>query len=60
MDKYTIGLIRVITLEDKEILNLHGRIIESAFPELKVVSRCIEDQPKGIYNEETEREPSPK
>ncbi|HII61896.1 aspartate/glutamate racemase family protein [Pyrococcus horikoshii] len=60
MDKYTIGLIRVITLEDKEILNLHGRIIESAFPELKVVSRCIEDQPKGIYNEETEREAEPK
>jgi len=57
---FTVGLIRVITLKDDELLNLHGRIIESAFPELKVVSRCIEDQPKGVYDRETEEIAKPK
>ncbi len=55
-----VGLIRVITLTNEEMLNLHGRIIEKAFPELKVISRCIEDQPKGIYNRETEELAKPK
>ncbi|MEM0006273.1 MAG: aspartate/glutamate racemase family protein [Ignisphaera sp.] len=58
--KYRIGLIRVITLKDEEALNLHGRIIESIFPELNVVSRSIEDQPMGIYNRESEEIAKPK
>lgn len=57
---YTVGLVRVITVEDEEALNLHGRIIESAFPELRVVSRCIEDQPRGIYDRESEERAKPK
>ncbi|MEM2558918.1 MAG: aspartate/glutamate racemase family protein [Nitrososphaerota archaeon] len=52
--KYTIGLVRVLTMEDEEKLNLHGRIIEKAFPELKVVTKCIEDQPEGIYDLQSE------
>ena len=55
-----IGLIRVLTLEDEKLLNLHGRLIERAFPELKVVTRCIEDQPKGIYDDKTEEIAKPK
>lgn len=58
--RFTVGLIRVLTLKDEELLNLHGRIIETAFPELKVVSRCIEDQPKGVYDRETEEVAKPK
>ncbi|MEM0015126.1 MAG: aspartate/glutamate racemase family protein [Zestosphaera sp.] len=58
--KYTVGLVRVLTLKDEELLNLHGRIIESLFPELRVVSRCIEDQPKGIYDRESEEVARPK
>ena len=45
MRKYTVGLIRVLTVQDKELLNTHGKIIEKAFPELKIVSKCIENQP---------------
>jgi Asp/Glu/hydantoin racemase len=51
--KTEIGVIRVLTTDDEEILSAHGRLLESRFPELRVVSRCIEDQPNGIYNEET-------
>jgi len=60
MRTYAIGLIRVLTIQDEELLNAHGKIIEKAFPELKIVSKCIENQPKGIYDEKTEEEAKPK
>ncbi|MCD6188574.1 MAG: AroM family protein [Thermococcus sp.] len=60
MKKYTIGLIRVLTVQDEDLLSRHGKIIEEAFPELKVISRCIENQPKGIYDKKTEEEAKPK
>ena len=60
MKKYTIGLIRVLTLNNEELLNLHGRLIEKAFPELRVVSKCIEDQPHGIYDQQSEEIAKPK
>lgn len=50
----------MLTIQDEELLNRHGKIIEKAFPELKVISRCIENQPKGIYDEKTEEEAKPK
>lgn len=51
--KTRIGLIRVLTTEDENLLNAHGRLVESRFPELQVHSRCIDDQPEGIYDEDT-------
>lgn len=57
---YTIGLIRVLTIREEEKLNLHGKIIENAFNELKVISKCIEDQPLGIYDETSEEIAKPK
>ncbi|MDW7986235.1 MAG: aspartate/glutamate racemase family protein [Nitrososphaerota archaeon] len=57
---YTVGLVRVLTIKDEEKLNLHGRIIERTFPELRVISRCIEDQPKGIYDLRSEEIAKPK
>jgi len=50
-----VGLIRVVTLEDEELLNLHGRLLEDRFG-LQVESKCIEDQPEGIHDEATERQ----
>lgn len=55
----TVGLIRVLTTDDPEFLSLHGRIIEQEYG-LATVNRCIPDQPKGIYDEETERIALPK
>jgi allantoin racemase len=48
-----VGLIRVLTTEDPSILDTHGKLIESRFPELKVESRCIADQPMGIFDEQS-------
>lgn len=54
MAKTKIGLIRVVSFKDRKIAELHGRLIEHHYPILQVISRCIKDQPKGIYNDETE------
>ena len=45
MKTYKVGLIRVLTTEDEELLQLHGKLIESYFPMFQVVSRCIPEQP---------------
>ncbi|MGB9778174.1 MAG: aspartate/glutamate racemase family protein [Candidatus Bathyarchaeales archaeon] len=59
-EKNLIGLIRVATITDEQLLNTHGKIIEEKFPNLKVISRCIENQPKGVYDFESERKSIPK
>lgn len=51
---YNVGLIRVLTTSDEDLLNEHGKIIENVFKDIKVESRCIEDQYEGIHDEETE------
>lgn len=58
--KTHVGLIRVLTVKDRELLNSHGRLIEEAFPDLRVINRCIENQPQGIYDSETKRMAIPK
>ncbi|MFQ5855880.1 MAG: IclR family transcriptional regulator C-terminal domain-containing protein [Anaerolineae bacterium] len=49
-----IGLIRVLSTDDKELLNSHGRLLEGFIgdPGLVVISRCIEGHPKGLWNDE--------
>lgn len=54
-----IGLIRVLTIEDPEVLNRHGVLLEERYG-FRVVSRSIPDQPHGIYDDETERVATPK
>ncbi|MEJ8545564.1 aspartate/glutamate racemase family protein [Brevibacillus borstelensis] len=54
-----IGIIRVITTADADILSEHGKLIERRYG-VKTVSACIPDQPYGIYDEATERQAVPK
>lgn len=58
--KFKIGLIRVLTTEDQELLNLHGKILMEKYPMLDVESRCIPDQYEGIHSHELERIAVPK
>lgn len=51
--KTRVGLIRVLTTNDEDILHSHGRLLENRFPGLNVETKCIPDQPRGIYDEET-------
>jgi len=47
-----IGIIRVVTTEDDQILHQHGRMIEAQYG-IKTISACIPDQPDGIYDEDS-------
>jgi len=55
-----MGLIRVMSTEDPGILSSHGRLLEAFLPNLKVINRCIEGHPKGLWNEDEERQAIPK
>lgn len=57
---YNVGLIRVVTFPEGDLLNLHGKIVEEYFPMLKVTSKCIPNQPNGIHDDETEALAVPK
>jgi len=60
MKIFNIGLIRVLTTNDRELLNLHGNIIlRNNFP-FKVESNCIPDQYTGVHLEETYLKAVPK
>lgn len=60
MSAKKVGLIRVLTTDDKELLNLHGKMIMEWFPGLDVRSDCIPDQPEGVHDDETEALAIPK
>ena len=57
-----LGLIRVLSTDDAELLNCHGRLLGEFIgdPELMVVSRCIEGHPEGLWNSEGEQKALPK
>ncbi|WP_427131167.1 aspartate/glutamate racemase family protein [Pseudarthrobacter sp. S9] len=45
-----VGLIRVLTTSDRRLLHAHGRLLQETFG-FTVTSRCIFDQPSGVYDE---------
>jgi allantoin racemase len=51
MQKYRLGVLRVVTRHDPTWLNKHGMIIENLFPDILTTSQCIEDQPEGIFDQ---------
>lgn len=57
---YRIGLVRVMTFEDRERIDQQGRLIEKRLPLIKVTSQCIPDQPRGIPNADAGKIAEPK
>lgn len=60
MGKYDIGIIRVLSTENEEIIYKHGKIIEKSFPMFKTKTVCIENQPEGINNQTAHNRAVPK
>jgi allantoin racemase len=58
--KFRVGLIRVLTSEDQNFIDLHGKVIMDHFPGIEVTSRCIPDQWEGIHSKELEEKAVPK
>lgn len=47
-----LGIIRVLTTEDEDILQEHSRLMKQHF-NIDTISRCIPDQRSGIHDDET-------
>ena len=58
--KLNIGLIRVVSSEDINFIEAHGKLIEKYYPSLVVESVGIKNQPEGIHNEYTKSIAIPK
>lgn len=54
-----LGIVRVLTTEDESVLQEHSVIMDKEFG-ISSISRCIPDQPNGVYNEHTENLAIPK
>lgn len=50
--KFKVGLIRVLTTENKDILLAHEKLLNQYFPMLTVETKCIPDQYEGIHSPE--------
>lgn len=55
----TLGVIRVVTLDDSADIDEHGRLMEK-FSGVHTVSMSIADQPNGVHDSDLEREAVPK
>ena len=57
-----LGLIRVLSTDDAELLNNHGRLLQEFIgdPDLRVLSCCIQGHPVGLWNSEEDRKAAPK
>ena len=60
MKKKKVGLIRVLTTNDENLLKTHENILKERFADLEIETKCIKDQPKGIYDDDTLRIAVPK
>lgn len=48
----TVGIIRVVTTDDREFLETHGRILEAELG-VRTITQAIPDQPRGVHDDET-------
>ena len=55
----TLGIIRVLTTSDTALLNEHGKLLQASYG-LNSISRCIPDQPNGIFDDASEALAIPK
>ncbi|MDD3840026.1 MAG: AroM family protein [Clostridia bacterium] len=60
MGKFNVGLIRVITLKDQKQLQVHSDILNKYFNDFCITTKCIEGQPEGIHDDNTEEQAIPK
>ncbi len=55
----TLGIIRVLTTKDERVLYEHAHLLEARYG-LSTMTRCIADQPNGIFDDASEALAIPK
>lgn len=53
---YKVGILRVLTTSDKIVLNSHQNVLGRVFPGFKIETRCIPNQPRGLFCKEAHLE----
>lgn len=59
MKSFKIGILRVLTTDDKKVLDSHKDILTEYFPEFEIETRCIPNQYKGLYSKEAQEKALP-
>jgi Asp/Glu/hydantoin racemase len=54
-----LGIIRVLTTQEESVLQEHGNKMKE-YIGVDSITKCIQDQPNGIYNDESEQVAIPK
>lgn len=54
-----VGIIRALTTTDRRLLNSHGKLLRDTFG-FDVTTRCIPDQPSGVYDADSLQRAVPK
>lgn len=60
MNRYKVGIIRVLTTADENVLLAHQEKLGAMFPQFELETRCIQDQYEGIHDDETHKIAVPK
>lgn len=53
LDKFKIGILRVLTTDNNEVLFSHEKILGEMFPQFELKTKCIPNQYEGIHDENT-------
>lgn len=60
LDKFKIGILRVLTTDNSEVLFSHEKILGEMFPQFELKTKCIPNQYEGIHDEKTYNDAVPK
>lgn len=60
MNRYKVGIIRVLTTADENVLLAHQEKLGAMFPQFELETKCIQDQYEGIHDDETHNIAVPK
>lgn len=55
-----MGLVRVLTVQDPREFDAQAELLRSHYPILDITTKIIPDQPRGVYDEESEKLAEPK
>lgn len=55
-----VGLIRVLTVTDPAEYDSQAKLLRGCYPQLDVVTKILEGQPRGVYDDESLKEAEPK
>ena len=58
-ESYRVGILRVLTTNDEAALNSHQNVLRRYFPEFDMETRCIPNQPRGLFSKEAHLEAEP-